>query len=250
LTDSRSLVLITRPRSDSESFAALLSEQGLDHLIEPMIEIEPVDQARVDLSNCQAILFTSANGVRAFADLSKERSLPVIAVGPASAAQARKVGFSDVTASGGNVERLAETVVEKLRPQRGLLFHAAGSVTAGDLLGLLSAEGFETRRQAIYRSVVATAFSSDARSAIKEGHVLAATFFSPRTAAAFARVIATEGLEVFTKDVRALCLSQAVADAAVADGLVWQEILVASATDQNAMAELACAALGRSKGIA
>ena len=117
-------------------------------------------------------------------------------------------------------------------------------------MGLLSAEGFETRRQALYRSVMATAFSTEARSAIKEGHVLAATFFSPRTAAAFARVIATEGLEEFTKDVRALCLSQAVADAAGADGLVWREILVASATDQNAMAELACAALGRSKGIA
>ena len=160
------------------------------------------------------------------------------------------MGFEDVTASGGNVERLAETVAQTLNSKSGMLFHAAGSVTAGDLQALLSAEGFETRRQALYRSVMATGLSEEGRTAIKEGYILAAAFFSPRTATAFARVVVSEGLEDFTRDVQALCLSQAVADAAMAEGLVWRETLVASATDQVAMADLALTAFGRDKGIA
>jgi len=96
---------------------------------------------------------------------------------------------------------------------------------------------------------MATEFSEEGRTAIKEGYILAAAFFSPRTAIAFARVVVSEGLEDFIKDVRALCLSEAVADAVTAEGLVWREALVASATDQVAMADLAVSAFGRDKGI-
>ena len=63
----RPLALLTRPRLDSEILAALLRAQGVDSLIEPVIEITPLDGAALPpLAPVQALLITSANGVRQF----------------------------------------------------------------------------------------------------------------------------------------------------------------------------------------
>ncbi len=250
MIDPAALVIITRPKVDAEPFAAELAERGIASVVEPMIDIEPMTGADVDLAGCQAILFTSANGVRAFTGLTERRDVTVIAVGPASGDAARLAGFSDVHVSGGNVERLARTVVMTLRPDDGILFHAAGSVTAGDLQGLLGAEGFEVRRRPLYRSVMADRFTPQGRTALSKGTVTAATFFSPRTASAFARVIRSEGLEVCTKDIWALCLSDAVADAATESGLEWRGTRIAAATEQSAMADLVLSVSVRNEGSA
>src|SRR5437879_1421718 len=60
-------VLVTRPFEESESLAAALASRGVAALVEPLIQIRFSAPQALDLAGVQAVLFTSANGVRALA---------------------------------------------------------------------------------------------------------------------------------------------------------------------------------------
>ena len=135
-------ILITRPIEDAKPLADALAERGIEVLIEPLLEIRHLEDAEIDLTGVQALLFTSANGVRAFAALSPRRDLKVLTVGDGSADAARQAGFATVESAKGDVEALAALVVDRLKAEDGTLFHAAGTVTASDLKTRLEGLGY------------------------------------------------------------------------------------------------------------
>ena len=225
--------LVTRPREDSEAVAAALAARGLDVMIEPLLDIAPVAGASVAAEGAQGILVTSANGIRALARLHSGRHLPVWAVGDASARVARELGFARVESAGGDVETLATLVASKLDPEAGALLHAAGSVTAGDLSGRLSALGFEVRRQVLYQAVTATAFSPELERALRGRTIDLALFFSPRTARTFATLIGQAGLGESLGSIAAYCLSDNVSVALAS--LPWRMCRRAAQPTQAAL---------------
>src|SRR4030095_13030880 len=133
---------------DAKPLADALEERGIAVLIEPLLEIRHLEDAEIDLTGVQSLLFTSANGVRAFAALSPRRDLKVFTVGDGSADAARQAGFPSVESARGDVEALAALVVDRLKAEDGVLFHAAGTVTAGDLKTRLEGLGYQVRRGA------------------------------------------------------------------------------------------------------
>ena len=142
--------LVTRPREESESLTSALATRGVAALVEPLMEVHYQAPAVLGLDGVQAILCTSANGVRALARASGERGLPVFAVGDATAARARAAGFAAVESAGGDVGDLARLATSRLHPQGGPLMQVAGNVVAGDLAGLLRAQGFTVERRVLY----------------------------------------------------------------------------------------------------
>lgn len=228
-------ILITRPRDDSERFARQLEARGHGVLIEPLFTIAPEPDATLDLDRVQALLLTSANGARAFASRSERRDLRVFTVGDATADAARHLGFADVESAGGDVDDLIRLVRERLRPEDGVLLHAAGSVVAGDLAGALSAEGFEVRRAVLYRAEPVEALSEATIAALREGKVDVAVFFSPRTAAHFVRLAQAAGVDGACSGVALLGLSSAVVEAA--DGITWSAREAAVAPNEAALLE-------------
>lgn len=66
-------ILVTRPRDDAEALAAELDQRGFPVMIQPMLEIRMLEGPPLDLDGVQALLFTSANGVRATAARTKAR---------------------------------------------------------------------------------------------------------------------------------------------------------------------------------
>jgi uroporphyrinogen-III synthase len=223
--------LITRPLEDAKPLAELLAGRGVECTVEPLLEIAPHPEAAIDLEGVQALLFTSANGVRAFAAAKARRDLPVFAVGDATAAEARRLGFARVASAGGDVEDLARLVVGRFAPENGSLVHAAGTKVAGDLAALLVAAGFSVRRAVLYEAAPAGAFSASVAAALRTGDLDLAVFFSPRTAACFARLAAA--LPARTTEMTALCLSPAVA-AALAP-LPWRTVAVAARPSMPAL---------------
>lgn len=234
-------VLLTRPRQDAEETARLLARQNIETVIAPLIEISEIAGTAPDLEKAlegvQAVLVTSANGVRAltsaYARVGAQRNIPVFAVGNASAEAAVRCGFSDVTSADGNVAALAALVQDSLDPAAGALLHVTGSAVAGDLAGDLERHGFEVHRAQLYRSQAVDALPEEARRALNEGVVDAVLFYSPRTAAHFARLVDAAGLELKCRQIIAGCLSRAVADAAAA--LPFADIRIAETPDQNAL---------------
>ncbi len=236
--------LVTRPEEDAAPLAAALAKRGIDVAVEPLLTVEPIAEAVIDLSGVQALLFTSANGVRAFARLAAAQSLagwrdlPAFAVGDATAATARDAGFARVESAAGDVAALAGLAGDRLDPAAGLLFHAAGSAVAGDLAGLLADRGFTLRRTMIYSSKPAEQLSPTTVTALANGAYDLVLFFSPRTAATFVALARDAGAGVVAgcASATALCLSPAVA--AAARELPWRTVESAARPELPALLDL------------
>jgi uroporphyrinogen-III synthase len=225
--------LVTRPREEALSLAAALADRGIDAVIEPMMEVHYRAAAPPDLANVQAILCTSANGVRALARITRERDRPLLAVGDATASRARAEGFTNVASAGGDVGDLVRLAVTRLRPQGGRLLHVAGEVVAGDLSGALRAKGFAIDRIGLYEARPVAALTNSMARALCSGKIDFVLFFSPRTAGIFVNLVSRAGLAACCRTITALSISPA-ADAALAT-LSWRDRYVAEKPSQAAL---------------
>ncbi len=227
-------VLVTRPREDAAPLATALAAEGHETLIQPLLRIEPADPPpALDFAGVQALLFTSANGVRALAALTGRRDLPVFAVGDASAEEAHRAGFAAVESAAGDVEDLARLVTARLRPADGVLFHGAGASLAGDLKGALEAAGFTLHRVVLYKAVAAGDFAPEVREALAAGRLDAVLLFSPRSAETFVTLVTGLGLAAALETCSAVCLSAAVAERVGA--LPWRRVAVARRPDRPSL---------------
>lgn len=232
-------VLVTRPKEDSAALKQELRKRGVTMLLDPMLAIQRIGDAAVNLDSAQGLLFTSSNGVRAFETLSRERDLPAWCVGDETARTARTAGFKEVHSAAGDVDALANFVVAHASPGNGRMVHIAGTVSGGDLTRVLRASGFAVDRVPLYEAVPATSLGEDTKNALRQGLLDAALFFSPRTAATFVSLAKAAGLENGCRTVKAYCLSAAVARRV--GELPWQRIVIAAEPTRAAL----LAALGQ-----
>jgi len=188
-----------------------------------MLTIEFVGPSDIEERDLQGLVFTSANGVRAYEQASTRRNLPAYAVGDRTAKAAKSAGFDTVYSAQGDVTSLASLVKEKAHAQDGALLHPAGSAIAGDLHGVLTKAGFTLRRAVLYEARQKCRISVETAAALRVGDIDMILFYSPRTAATFVR-LAAEYKDACAK-IDILCLSQAVADAAQA--INWRRVDIA-----------------------
>lgn len=243
--------LITRPEEDAAPLADALTAKNVEVSVEPLLMIQTLDEVEIDLDGVQALLFTSANGVRAFVARSERRDIGVLTVGDASAAAARAAGFAHVESAAGDVHDLVRLVKARLDPKSGALFHAAGSVVAGDLAGKLAESGYALRRVTLYEAKPAEALSSETLAALGARDIDLVLFFSPRTASTFVELLRRaddpQAIAGCGKAV-ALCLSPAVAEAAGA--ISWKSVRSAERPDLPSMLRLVDAAVTPDAGDA
>ncbi len=225
--------LVPRPRAEAAALAKALAMHGIEVIIEPLLDIHYRDEPAPDLAGVQAVLCTSANGIRALARLSGERRIAVFAVGEATAARGRDAGFARVESAGGNVEDLARLARQLLRPDAGRLLHVAGSDVAGDLARMLHEDGFAVDRVVLYEARPVPGLSAPTVAALQAGLIDFALFFSPRTAAVFARLVERAGLGAALRTVTGVSIS-AAADRGLGD-LAFRDRQVADTPDQNGL---------------
>lgn len=218
-------LLLTRPETESRSLRDRL--QAMGHAVDtaPMLAIRQKHDVALDLADVRALLFTSANGVRAFADATPRRDFIVYAVGPASALAAQAAGFTRVEAAGGDVDLLAQMVRARHSRAAGALLHAAGSARAGDLQAMLQRDGYDVRRVVLYDAETAIQLPPAVAGRFAAKEYDGVLFFSPRTAATFVNLTQAAGIAGGAAVATAWCLSDNVArEAAV---LPWQYVKVA-----------------------
>lgn len=237
-------LLITRPQEDAEALAQLLSDQGIAVTIEPLLTIEYGDGDPLALDDAQALLATSANGVRALVHRTGRRDIPLYAVGDATARTAIEAGFARVRSATGDVQALAHLVIGELDPQAGAVVHAAASHLAGDLAGELARAGFTYRREILYRARPVTVLSGATLAQLRGGEIDGVLLYSPRTAGTFTRLVDAADLAAALQSVVCFALSPAVT--AVATRLVWERTVVASRPTQD---DLVAAILDAWSGI-
>ncbi|MHA1536220.1 MAG: uroporphyrinogen-III synthase [Alphaproteobacteria bacterium] len=236
-------LLVTRPAEDAAELAERLHGLGIETILAPLFTIEPLAGAAVNLAGVQAIIFTSANGVRAFAQACRERSYPVFAVGQATAGAARKAGFARIESAGGDVGDLARLIARQLDPGAGALYQASGRDVAGDLASALELAGFTLRREILYRAEVAAELPPEATRAMSVRTLDGVLLFSPRTGAEFVRLVLAADLEESLSGMYAYCLSQSIADKVAC--VRWRDVRVAAEPSQQSLLDLVAGDLPR-----
>jgi uroporphyrinogen-III synthase len=224
-------VLITRSEVDAAPLANLLSARNIVSMVDSMIKVELYSGSPLNLTGVQALLMTSANGVRAYCARNFERGLPLFAVGDATAREAMVNGFKNISTARGDVSHLAKLVQTQLFKSGGGLLHVAGTETAGDLAGNLLKAGYEYRRDVLYNVVAAKFLQPETVLALINNEVQGVLLYSPRTAQIFCQLIVADLGKKMLSGVNAYCLSAAVADK-VRD-LKWRSIVVASRPMQS-----------------
>lgn len=180
-------LLLTRPLPRSQEVAEAVERRfpgAFETVIWPLTRIEQ-ETAPLDLDDVQGLLFTSANGVRAFARVSARRDLPALCVGAGTAAAARAEGLVAQSANGDS-GALALLAASAWLPGAGPYLHVRGRDTVGDLAGALAAEGIETREVVLYAAEPAATVPPAVTALLEEGRIGAAALFSPRSARLFA----------------------------------------------------------------
>jgi uroporphyrinogen-III synthase len=224
-------ILITRPREDGEEIAARLAEMGHQAMLAPLLTPRFTVGPEPELDDVEAILATSANGIRALSRRTARRDLAIFAVGQQTAEEALRNGFSQVKNADGDARALAESAA-LWASRTGVLLHVCGEDAPGTLAENLEQRGFRVRRCVLYAIEAATQLPPEVAHALKDGALDAAMFFSPRSARVFADL--TEGLP--TRTLTALCISPATAQ--VLDPDAFARVRVAERPNQAAMLTL------------
>ena len=146
-------IWVTRAEAGAGRTAERLRALGHEPLLAPVLEVHALNPD-IDLGGVGSLAFTSANGVRAFAALSRDRGLPVFAVGGATSEAARAAGFAFVLSADGDVEDLARAIAGSSGMLAGEVLHPGAAEPAGDLIGALAALGVAARGVTVYETLI------------------------------------------------------------------------------------------------
>ncbi len=233
-------LIVTRPQADADRLKSRLQANGHTVCIAPLLSIEIDRAAAIADKPWQAIAITSANALSAFSAIGiseQAKSIPVFAVGPASAGLARELGFADVHQAAGDLSALEELMQQKLKPDAGPILYLTGKVRSGDLAADLRTGGFEVERVELYDAVAATQLPLPAEDLIRAGKADGVMLYSERTADVWARLIDKSGLGVQAANLTHFCLSQAVADKIRSALGHHMSIVISSSPNDDAMLE-------------
>jgi len=229
-------ILVTRPEEDSREISQTLRAMGHDVVAAPLLKIQFYDGPEILLEGVQAILATSANGVRAIARRTQRRDVPLFAVGPQTEAEARAAGFTHIRNAHGDGAALARATAGWVKPEDGILLHAAGAEAPKLLASALEKSGFTVWREVLYEAQAAAQLPDAAARALKSGGLDAVMHFSSRSARTFADCVTREGLAASCETLIALCISEASAQAL--SPLHFRETRIAKAPNQEALLDL------------
>jgi uroporphyrinogen-III synthase len=227
-------VLITRPEPAAGETAARVSALGMRALVAPMLGIRTLPCSLPPASRLQAIVVASGNAIPALP--ASCHHLPLLAVGKATAARARGVGFTRVCHADGDAGALATLVGEACDSHAAPLLLAAGRGHGGALAADLRTHGFRVIRRTVYAAIPVAALPEVAWRALAAGQVSAALFFSGETARHCVELLRRARLQEAVRAVDALAIGQPAAVAL--QRLPWRRIRVAERPTQDAMLAL------------
>ena len=218
-------VWITRTQPAADESAARLTALGYDCVTAPLLELTDLPVLSAPSVN-DYLIFTSRNGVAAFARAHKDRLWPCICVGDSTARTARAAGFTRVNSAKGNADDLVIWVQQNISPDIRL-YHVSGSHPRGDIIQRLKSYGFsKPHREAYYKSHIVTI---DPRAAPRPDDII--LLYSPMAAKGLG------ALDLDMRDMIIISLSRAV-DAALGDKICKARYIAAHPSEDSLFAHL------------
>jgi uroporphyrinogen-III synthase len=202
-------IAVTRPEEDAGPLMAKLAGMGHKPIAAPVLTIRPRSGVIIPEREWQALVATSANGIRALTDHEQFRKTRMLTVGPQSLKAAQAAGFR-AEAHGGDVHGLADFIRRELDPEAGPILYLSGAEISGDLERQLKAAGFDCHRAVLYDAVAAEDLGA-AAPMMRAGELDGVMLYSPRTAKLWHSLAEKAGLAESAGHVVYFCLSRNVA---------------------------------------
>ncbi len=217
-------ILILRPADGAVQTMRRASAMGLETIIDPLFEIEPVSWEQPLASNFDALMITSANALKyAGNHILDYQRLPVLAVGAATATAARQLSFQVRETGSGGAQALLNSLKTGQYPR---ILRLVGE----DHVSLTAPDNFIDLR-IVYRSV-ALPIGSKAQEVLAAPCVI--LLHSVRAAATLAREC--KRLEIDQSKCKIVTISAQTAEAA---GAGWASVHIAEEPTDDALLSLA-----------
>ncbi len=144
-------VLVTRAEPGARETATRLDAMGLLPLVAPALSIDAfAPEAGWSPQDGERVIFTSANGVRAYIEAGFPVLVDAMCVGPATTSAAKNAGFRMIWNADGNSDALVEKITSGFEPDDGAWVHYANDAAAGDVCRRLNVAGFTARFVPLY----------------------------------------------------------------------------------------------------
>lgn len=227
----KNVVLITRPEDDALDIAYAVNQKGQTAFCEAFLNVVFHDQKLPNLENYKALIFTSANGVRAFVQKSDARDIPVYTVGDQSLAEVRQYDFKNYKSAQGGVDDLAAMLEAEGIDGQALY------VRGRDISKTLDIEGLKIEEITLYHTEKSEEISPNCLDLMEMGVFSHVMFFSKRTAESFTALLEGKSKAIAgLKGTKALCLGDSMLECLSV--LPWAEIVVAKQPDRDGMLDL------------
>lgn len=227
-------MLITRPEPGAAETAARIAALGFVPVVAPVTTIRPAVAELPAPDQVQAVLITSGSAVDALPP--SHRDLPLLAVGDATAARARRAGQRVVHSASGDAQALVTLAARLCEPGGKPLLLASGAGQGTAVAAALKRLGFSVRHRTVYDVVPVPALLPAVRRTLATEQVRAALFFSADTARVFVRLIRESQVAPRLAAVDALAISAATATALAP--LPWRRVRAALHPNQDALLAL------------
>lgn len=213
-------VWVTRAEPGASATAERLRALGHDPVVAPLLSVREREAGAPPAF--AALAFTSANAVGVFGRHPGGRDVPVFTVGDATARAARAAGYTDIRSAEGDVAALAALILSE--PIDGVILHPCAAEPAGDLVGVLLAEGRKAERLVVYETLAVPSLpETDGAEAV--------LIHSPRAARTLAALMSKDG-----RDLAFYALSPACA--APLAGAGFRAMAVAESPDEASLLAL------------
>lgn len=134
-------VIVTRTAPGVYKTVERLRALGVRPLAVPLLKVKFKEKAEIP-SNAVVTIFTSVNGVRSYAQLTKRRDTRVYCIGETTRAAAEEMGWTVLASSQGGTKELIRLVQTHIKPEDGLVIHPTNAKTAAGMTEKLKVLGY------------------------------------------------------------------------------------------------------------
>ena len=220
-------ILITRSLIDSEDLMGKLFSLGHKIIHVPTLKISSVKKESIDISQYDALIFTSANAVRNLKVLNKDKNKLCFCVGSITEKIARQLGYQNTLSAGGTVNALKNLIINSEQiNEKSRLAYFCGDNVAYDLDLELKKEGLKINSIINYKSEKITDLN-DQNKTIITNHAPDIIFvYSLRSGESFLEIVKNHSLYPLMTGSKVMCISEKVANVFKSDG--WKKVEIFS----------------------
>jgi len=228
-------IAITRPKEDSLYLIEKLIKLGhiVTHL--PLIRIEKLETEKINLTNYEAVVFTSSNAIR-YMNIEKFNSkIKCFCVGNATEFTAKQAGFVNTYSSEGTVDSLIELIIRTMDNKSGKLLYLSSEFISKDLDKDLIKAGYSVDRISNYTSLPIEEIDENTLNFLKKKPPDVIFIYSSKSAKNLIKLINKYSLLNVVTHSNLMCISEKVL--LLLKEIKWKKVFIFSPGEEEFLLE-------------